>query len=132
MAISLAQRVLRTLSAALVLAAAVGAQEASKSEKPPGTARLRIEVTAGDKNKPVDSASVYVRYVEERTLRKDKKIEMNVKTNKEGIARVPDVPKGKVLIQVIAEGWKTFGRWYEVSADEEVVKIKLEKPPRWY
>ncbi len=124
--------ILRSLSAAFLLAGAAGAQEASKPEKPLGTARLRIEVTAGETNKPVDSASVYVRYVEERTLRKDKKIEMNIKTNKDGIARVPDVPKGKVLIQVIAEGWKTFGRWYEITADDLVVKIKLEKPPRWY
>ena len=127
-----ARCILRTLLAGFLLVGAVGTQEDSKPEKPPGTARLRIEVTAGEKNKPVDSASVYVRYVEERMLRKDKKIEMNVKTNKEGIVRVSEVPKGKVLIQVLAEGWKTFGRWYEVTADEEVVKIKLEKPPRWY
>jgi len=128
----LAQALLRTLLAGLLLFGAVGAQEDSRPEQPSGTARLRIEVTAGERNKPVDSASVYVRYVEERKLRKDKKIEMNVKTNKEGIVRVPEVPKGRVLIQVIAEGWKTFGRWYEITADEEVVKIKLEKPPRWY
>ena len=114
------------------MVAAAGAQDDSKPVKPSGMARLRIEVTAGEKGKPVEGASVYIRYQEERMLRKDKKIEMNVKTNKEGIVRVPDVPKGKVLVQVIAEGWKTFGRWYEISSDEEVVKIKLEKPPRWY
>ena len=120
------------LAVGFLTAASVCAQGESKSEKPPGFARLRIEVTAGEKNKPVESASVYVRYVEERALRKDKKIEMNVKTNKEGVVKVPDVPKGKVLIQVIAEGWKTFGRWYDISGDEEVIQIKLEKPPRWY
>ena len=126
------QLVLLTLVACLLSAVSAGGQEDSKSEKPSGFAKLRIEVTAGEKSKPVESASVYVRYVEKRALRKDKKIEMNVKTNKDGVVRVPDVPKGKVLIQVIAEGWKTFGRWYDISGDEEVIQIKLEKPPRWY
>lgn len=127
-----AHRMLLALVAGSFLVAAAGAQDDSKPGKPSGMARLRVEVTAGEKDKPVEGASVYIRYQEERMLRKDKKIEMNVKTNKEGIVRVPDVPKGKVLIQVIAEGWKTFGRWYEIGSDEEVVKIKLEKPPRWY
>ena len=103
-----------------------------KREKEPTTTRLRIEVTAGDKNEPVDNASIYVRYVHERALLKDRKIEMNVKTNREGIARVPDVPRGKILIQVIASGWKTFGKWYDVNEEELTVKIKLEQPTRWY
>jgi len=128
----LSKLVFIALAAFLLTATHAGAQEDSKSDKPSGMAKLRIEVTAGEKNKPVESASVYVRYVEERALRKDKKIEMNVKTNKDGVVRVPDVPKGKVLIQVIAEGWKTFGRWYDITGDEEVIQIKLEKPPRWY
>lgn len=103
-----------------------------KAEKPNGTTKLRIEVTGGEKNGPVENASVYVKYVQERTLAKDKKIEMNVKTNRDGVAKVPEIPSGKVLIQVIAEGWKTFGRWYDLEGGEQTIKIRLEKPPRWY
>jgi len=94
--------------------------------------RLTIEVTAGDKNEPVENASIYVKFVEDRTLRKNKKFEMNVKTNRDGVTRVPDAPQGRVLIQVIAEGWKTFGRWYDLSEPNQTVKIHLEKPRRWY
>jgi hypothetical protein len=36
------------------------------------------------------------------------------------------------MIQVIAAGWKTFGQWYEMDQDEQTVKIRLQKPPRWY
>ncbi len=107
-------------------------QGKAKPQKGSGTIRLRIEVTAGEKNQPVDSASVYVRFVEERRLVKDKKLELNVKTNREGLARLPEIPSGKVLIQVIAEGWKTFGRWYDLEEGEQTIKIHLEKPPRWY
>ena len=107
-------------------------QTKGKTEKQSGTTKLRIEVTAGEKNQPVENASVYVRYAQERKLAKDKKIEMNLKTNRDGIVRTPDIPRGKVLIQIIAEGWKTFGRWYDLEEGEQTIKIHLEKPPRWY
>jgi len=98
----------------------------------PQSNRVRIEVTGGDADTPVENASVYLKYVEERKLRKDKKIELNVKTNREGVAHVPDAPLGKVLIQVIAEGWKTYGKWIEITEPRQIIKVKLEKPPRWY
>jgi len=93
--------------------------------------RIRIEVV-GDTDTPVENASVYLKYVEEHKLRKDKKIQLNVKTNREGVAHIPDAPMGKVLIQVIAEGWKTYGKWMEITEPRQTIKIKLEKPPRWY
>lgn len=97
-----------------------------------GPSRLTIEVTGGDKSVPVENASVYVKYIEQRTLRKDKKVELNVKTNREGIAHVPDAPIGRALIQIIADGWKTYGRWYDITDPQQVIKIRLEKPPKWY
>jgi len=113
---------------------------AQKSPAPPpktppqaaGPSRLTIEVTGGDKPVPVENASVYVKYIEQRTLRKDKKVELNVKTNREGIAHVPDAPIGRALIQIIADGWKTYGRWYDITDPQQVIKIRLEKPPKWY
>lgn len=122
------------LALLLPIAAVVQAdpQTKGKTEKQSGTTKLRIEVTAGEKNQPVENASVYVRYAQERKLAKDKKIEMNLKTNRDGIVRTPDIPRGKVLIQIIAEGWKTFGRWYDLEEGEQTIKIHLEKPPRWY
>ncbi|GAC1623343.1 MAG: hypothetical protein PVS2B2_26380 [Candidatus Acidiferrum sp.] len=93
--------------------------------------RLTIEVSGGEENKPVENASVYVKYVESRLL-KDKKVELNVKTNREGVAHVPDAPLGRALIQVVAEGWKTYGRWYEVTDLKQNIKVHLERPPKWY
>lgn len=107
-------------------------KEKEKPAKQEAITRLRIQVTAGEKDAPVENASVYVKYQEERTLARDKKIEMNLKTNRDGLARSPDLPRGKVLIQVVAPGWKTFGQWYELEETEQTIKIKLQKPPRWY
>ena len=94
--------------------------------------RLTIEVTGGDNNVPVENASVYVKYVEERKLRKDKKLELSVKTNREGIAHVPDANLGKALVQVVAEGWKSYGRWFDVTDPRQIIKVHLERPPKWY
>ena len=51
-----------------------------KDEAPAPSNRLTVEVTGGDANTPVENASVYVKTVEQHLL-KDKKFEVNVKTN---------------------------------------------------
>ncbi len=66
------------------------------------TARLSIEVTAGPENKPVAEASVYLKYVAVSKRGKQEKIELNLKTNQEGVTHSPEIPRGQVLIQVVA------------------------------
>ncbi len=119
------------ISAVILLGAAAGFSQAKQDQ--PQT-KLRIEITAGEKSVPVDMASVYIRYVITDASKelKDKKFELNLKSNREGIASLPSLPRGKVTIQVIAPGWKTFGKIYELVDDEQTVKIHLEKPPSWY
>ena len=31
---------------------------------------------------------------------------------------MPNAPIGRVLVQVVAEGWKTYGRWYDIKEAE--------------
>jgi hypothetical protein len=110
--------------------------QASKPKTPPPASdvqtRITIEVTGGEKNVPVENASVYVKFIEEHSLKKDKKLEMNVKTSREGIAHVPNAPMGRVLVQVVAEGWKTYGHWLDITDPKQVIKVHLERPPKWY
>jgi hypothetical protein len=108
--------------------------DSKKDSKPsdPTTTKLRIHVTATD-GKPVGSASVYVRFpVAGGIFHKDKLSELNLKTNEDGSAKVPDIPRGKILIQVVAKGWKTYGKWYDIDSEAMTVEIKLEPPARWY
>jgi hypothetical protein len=127
-----------SFAAALILLGPAWAQDTAQTAPKPKPQtpvignRLTIEVTGGEKNVPVENASVYVKFVEERKLKKNKKYELNVKTNREGVAHVPDAPEGKVLVQVIAEGWKTYGRIYELAEPQQTIQIHLEKPQRWY
>lgn len=93
-------------------------------------ARLTIEVqTLG--GKPIDRASVVVKFVEGRSIAKlGKKIMTNweLRTNQDGIAKTPTIPHGKVRVQVIAKGYQTFGQTYDVDEADEKIAIKLNPP----
>jgi hypothetical protein len=96
------------------------------------TTRLRIVVT-NTQDKPVGNASVYVRFNQPGGfLHKDKLAELSFKTNEDGSVKVPAVPRGKILIQVIAKGLHTFGKWYDIEKEQDTIAIKLEAAPHWY
>jgi hypothetical protein len=98
-----------------------------------GTVKLRIEVSSAADGKPIGNASVYVRYYESGGfLHKDKLAELNFKTNQDGSTKVPEIPQGKILIQVLAKGWHSFGKWYDIQTEEQTIQIKLDAPPHWY
>ena len=108
--------------------------DSKKDSKPsdPTTTKLRIHVVSAD-DKPVSNASVYVRFpVAGGLFHKEKLAELNLKTNEDGSVKVPDIPRGKILIQVVAKGWKTYGKWHEIDTEATTVEIKLEPPAHWY
>lgn len=107
-----------------------GAQKAPLP--PPKTTRLTIDVTGGDNNSPVSEASVYLRYVVTGKHGKEQKFELNLKTNQEGETHSPEIPQGKVLIQIVAPNWKTFGQYYFLQEDDQTIQIHLDHPPKWY
>lgn len=96
--------------------------------------RLRIDVkTLG--GKPIERASVVVNFVEGRSAMKlGKKIikHWEIRTNQDGIAKLPTIPQGKVKIQVIAKGYQTFGDFFEVNEEEKTIEIKLNPPQPQY
>ena len=123
------------LAASLALPALLTAQQdqsRKQQQAPSPENRITIIVTGGDSEKPVENASVYVKTVEEHALLKNKKFEVNVKTNQSGVAHVPDAPLGRVLVQVVADGWKTYGHWYDVTDPKQTIKVHLDRPPKWY
>lgn len=98
------------------------------------TTKLKLLVL-DDEGKPVGNASVYVRFYEEGgnfIHHHDQLAELDLKTNNDGSVKVPPVPRGKVLIQVIAKGWHIFGKWYDVEKPQQSITIKLQQPPHWY
>lgn len=101
---------------------------------PPMT-RIRVEVRKAVNDKPVDRASVVVRFVEGRSVVKlGKKImtSYQMRTNQDGVAIMPAIPQGKIQIQVIAKGLQTYGQIIEIAEEEKTVEIKLKDPQPQY
>ena len=98
------------------------------------TTRLRIEVR-NIYDKPVERASVVVKFVKGRSkLKFGKKIRTNweLRTNQEGVAQIPPIPQGKVVVMVIAKGYQTFGQIFDVREEEKTLEVKLNPPQAQY
>jgi len=119
------------VSGSTLMAWGRGSAEQGKSDATT-RARVRLEVTGGDPVAPVEGASVYVRYLVKHRMAKDETVEMNLKTGRDGTALVPFVPHGEITVQIVAEHWKPYGQKYQITEDDQTLKIHLEKPPKWY
>jgi hypothetical protein len=121
------------MRAALVLMVVLMAFSIPVLADPPVTT-LRIEVKTLAVT-PVDRASVIVRFLGARDyLKLGRKIRTSweTRTNMDGVARIPSLPQGKLLIQVIAKGYQTFGQQYEISEPDKTLEIKLNPPQPQY
>jgi uncharacterized GH25 family protein len=96
--------------------------------------KLRVEVKNMD-GKPVDNGSVLVRFIEGRSAAKlGKKIKTSweMKTNQDGAVSIPPIPQGKILVQVMAKGYQTYGQTIEVTDEEKTVQVQLKPPQSQY
>ena len=92
-------------------------------------------VLKNQEGKPVDRASVIVKFVQGHSvvkLGKAIKTTFELRSNQEGEARIPSIPQGKILVQVIAKGYQTFGQTFDVTEDEKTLDITLNPPQQQY
>ena len=85
--------------------------------------------------RPLDQASVIITFVEGREpmkLYKKHVLHWELKTNQQGIAKIPPIPQGKIKIQVIASNYQTFGDVFLVDEAEKTVTIQLNDPQKQY
>ena len=96
------------------------------------TLTVEVKNTAG---KPIDHASVIVRFVKGHSVVKlGKKIrtEWEMQTNQEGLAKIPPIPQGTILVQINAKNYQTFGENFEVDEAEKTIEITLNPPQPQY
>jgi hypothetical protein len=99
-----------------------------------GMTKLNVVVTTPG-GKPIDHADVVVKFVSGHSailLGKAIRTSWEMRTNQEGIAKVPEVPQGTILIQVIASGYQTFGQKFEVYQLEKTIDVKMNSPQEQY
>ena len=101
---------------------------------PPPMTKITVEVKAWD-DKPVDRASVIVSFLGNRNylkLGKKAKVQYELKTNQEGMAKIPAITQGDIKVQVIAKGYQTYGQVFEINEEERTIAVKLNPPQQPY
>jgi hypothetical protein len=119
---TLAQRVLMVFPLLLLAATAQQTTDAP----PDTTAVLNMVVVRETTGKPVKNAEVVVHLLDKQGRVRQEGLEL--KTHEDGKADAPGIPFGKVRVQVIARGYRTFGEDYDVSQPKMDITIKLQKP----
>jgi hypothetical protein len=100
-----------------------------KYTPPPPTAKITVTVMKETNGKPVENAAVVFHPM------KGNKDEGNLelKTNEDGKATIDVIPIGDtVRLQVIADGFQTFGDDYQITTDAKEIQVKLKRPARQY
>jgi len=95
---------------------------------------LQVQVLSPG-GKPVDRASVIVTFVKGRAKMKLYKKEFThwqLKTNQQGIAKIPPIPQGTIKVQIIATNYQTFGDFFEVEEPEKTLTVQLKDPQAQY
>ncbi len=96
------------------------------------TLTIQVKNHAG---KPIEHASVIVRFVKGHSVAKlGKKIrtEWELQTNEEGMAKIPPIPQGTILVQINAKNYQTFGENFDVDQEEKTLEITLNPPQPQY
>lgn len=119
-----------TLVAALVcamLSLSASAQNRGRKYKaPPPTSRVEVSVLRDEDGHPVENAAVIFHLVGDKG-------NMELKTNDEGKTMIDVLPTGsKVLLQVFAKGYQTYGADYTLDKANMSIEVKLNRPGKQY
>ena len=109
--------------------AAFGQRHMRKYKPPPPMAQVTVTVLRGESGQPLKNVAVVFHPTHDGVDDGS----MELKTNTEGKASLNIVPIGsKILVQVIASGYRTFGAQYDVPTDKREITVKLLPPTQQY
>ncbi|HEX4133675.1 MAG TPA: hypothetical protein VHY84_03560 [Bryobacteraceae bacterium] len=96
--------------------------------------RLTVQINSADTGKPIDRASVIVRFRHGLNPVKMKKMitSWEMKTSQQGSVSIPEMPMGEITVQVIAANYQTFGDVFQLTMPEQTIAIKLNPPQTQY
>ncbi len=91
--------------------------------------KVTVTVLRAADGKPVKNAAV----VFHPAMGDTQEGNMELKTNDDGVATLTIVPTGsQVLVQVIMQGYRTYGQKYDVPDSEKSITVKLLPPDQQY
>ena len=110
---------------ALILVLMMGAAMAEHK-----SATLQFLVIKDENGKPVRNAEIVLHGVDKHGRQKSDGLEL--KTHEDGRAEIGGIPFGKIRVQVVAHGLRTFGEDYDISQPNHEITIKMQKPQDQY
>jgi hypothetical protein len=116
--------ILACLISVLIAPAALAGKKPSVPDQK--TASVNMTVIRNSSGKPVKNAEVVIHLID--THGKQKQEGLELKTHEDGKAEATGIPYGKVRIQVIAPGFRTYGEDFSIDQPNHEFTIKLQKP----
>jgi hypothetical protein len=100
-----------------------------KYTPPPPTSAIKVTVLRSTNGKPIPNAAVIFHPI--KNDKDDGALEL--KSDEDGIVKIDVIPIGDtVRLQVIADGWKTFGEDYKIETDTKDIVVKMKRPGEQY
>jgi len=101
---------------------------AHRQTKPsPQTAdRFRFQVTDSENNTPISGATVSLVYWQKNATAEEKN-EIEVNTDKNGVAEFPRLEAGHFAVTVTVKGYRSYWRSLRSDRSREPIRLRLEK-----
>ena len=100
-----------------------------KIKSPPPSSRIEVTVLKASNGKPIENAAVIFHPIEGD---RDKG-SLELKTNEDGKAIIDVIPVGDtVRLQIIANGFQTYGQDFKVDKEELSMEIHMKRPGGQY
>ena len=100
----------------------------NKEEDP--TAELTFLVLKDDNGKPVRNAAVIMHSVNPKG--KQGRGGLELKTDLDGKASFDGIPYGKLRVQILAQGFQTYGEDYDIEQATMEINVRLKRPSQQY
>ena len=110
----------------LTLLATAGVAAAQKDRDDEPTSALNFLVIKDDNGKPVRNAAVIMHPVNPKG--KQERGGMELKTDPEGKTNIDGIPYGMLRVQVLAQGFQTYGEDFDIEKPKHDFTIKLKRP----
>lgn len=116
--------------AVLGMSTALFAQKDKDSDEFGPTSWLNFVILKDDNGKPVRNAAVIMHPVSQKG--KQEQGGMELKTNADGKCDYNGVPYGMLRVQVLAQGFQTYGQDFDIDKPKVDLTIKLKRPQHQY
>ena len=118
------------IGAMLAMLAGMALAQKDKKEEEEPTSWLNFIVIRDESGKPVRNAAVIMHPV--NPTGKQSRGGLELKTSAEGKADFDGIPYGMLRVQVLAQGFQTYGEDFDIEKPKVEITVKLKRPQQQY